>query len=151
MFIRRGWVSTYPVLPFDNMTDQDAYWAMRIVLSFTEPELRGVVETASYSDQKDTDYVLRTLLERDHLARHWLPKVDALSDFSVRPLDEGSLSPSATSMIDSKTQDPDSNQLLYQGKGASLYIRNENHSEPVDCRGPRHSDRGYRTQRPGWV
>jgi hypothetical protein len=106
------------VLPFDNMTDQDAYWAMRIVLSFTEPELRGVVETASYSDQKDTDYVLRTLLERRSiLARHWLPKVDALSDFSVRPLDGGIALAFRDVMIDSKTQDPDSTSYSYQVKG----------------------------------
>ena len=117
-FHPEGWVSTYPVLPFDNMTDQDAYWAMRIVLSFTEPELRSVVETASYSDQKDTDYVLRTLLERRSiLARHWLPKVDALSDFSVRPLDGGIALAFRDVMIDSKTQDPDSTSYSYQVKG----------------------------------
>jgi len=117
-FHPEGWVSTYPVLPFDNMTDQDAYWAMRIVLSFTEPELRSIVETASYSDPKDTDYVLRTLLERRSiLARHWLPKVDALSDFSVRPLDGGIALAFRDVMIDSKTQDPDSTSYSYQVKG----------------------------------
>src|SRR5205814_9507292 len=58
------WKQTFPSVMFDNMTDQDAYWATRVILSFTEQELRSMIETGEYSNPKTVDYILRTLLER---------------------------------------------------------------------------------------
>src|SRR6185369_6130734 len=69
---------------FDNMTEQDAFWAMRIIMSFTEPEIRQIVETGEYSNPRNTEYVTRTLIERRQiLANYWLRKVNPIASFSV--------------------------------------------------------------------
>src|SRR5437868_9669182 len=89
-FDAEGWKPTYATVMFDNMTDQDAFWATRMILSFTESDLRSIVQTAEYTDPKDTEYVLDTLFERRRIvAKHWIAKVDGLSDFLVRPAKAG--------------------------------------------------------------
>ena len=47
-FDPEGWSPSFPMMAFDNMTQEDAYWATRIILSFSEPELRSIVETAQF-------------------------------------------------------------------------------------------------------
>jgi hypothetical protein len=75
---------------FDNLTDIDAFWAARVILSFTKEDLRNIIKTAEYSDPMTNEYILRTLWERRQMvAHHWLAKTDALSDFSVRPFGQG--------------------------------------------------------------
>jgi len=70
---------------FDNLTDQDAFWAARVILSFTKEDLQDIVKTAEYSDPKSNDYILRVLMDRRQLvARYWLGRGDGLSDFSIR-------------------------------------------------------------------
>src|SRR5262245_21618048 len=76
------WVPSFHVMPFENMTRDDAYWGTRIVLSFSEEEIRRIVETAEYSNSQDADYMVQTLLERQRiLAHYWLNKSDGLTEF----------------------------------------------------------------------
>ncbi|HYR44308.1 MAG TPA: hypothetical protein VER98_14860 [Terriglobia bacterium] len=117
-FDPEGWKPTYPTVMFDNMTDQDAFWAARIILSFTENELRGIVETAEYADPKDTEYVLETLMERRRIiAKHWLARVDGLSAFSVRPAKEGVALMFRDLMIDNKLARAEGTTYTYEIKG----------------------------------
>ena len=89
-FDAENWKTTYPVMAFQNMTDADAFWATRVILSFTEPELQNIVETAQYSDPKNSAYILRTLLERRRMAaEHWLRQVNPIARFSVEAKPEG--------------------------------------------------------------
>jgi hypothetical protein len=84
------WVPTFPSVMFNNMTDADAFWATRVILSFTEPELRSIVETAEYGNPATVDYMTRTLMERRQaVARYWLNKVDGLASFSIQPSGTG--------------------------------------------------------------
>jgi hypothetical protein len=113
-----GWKQTYPSVMFDNMTDQDAFWATRIVLSFTEPEIRSMVETGQYLDLKDADYIVRTLLERQQiLARYWLRKVDALSAFSIHPEKDGVAFAFRDLMLDHKLADAATTRYTYVIRG----------------------------------
>jgi hypothetical protein len=85
-----SWKQTYPSVMFSNLTDLDAFWATRVVLSFSEDDLRTIIETGEYDDQRTRTYLLQTLLERrQKLVRYWLEKVDALSDFSVARTNDG--------------------------------------------------------------
>jgi hypothetical protein len=85
-----SWKQTYPSVMFSNLTDLDAFWATRVVLSFTEDDLRTIIETAEYSEPMTSTYILRTLMERrEKLARYWLGKVDALSDFAIARTAQG--------------------------------------------------------------
>jgi hypothetical protein len=84
------WKPTFPSVMFNNMTAVDAFWAMRVILSFTEPELRSIVETGEYSDPASVNYITRTLIERRQMvARYWLNTVDGLSNLAVHQSAEG--------------------------------------------------------------
>jgi hypothetical protein len=112
------WKQTYPAIMFDNMTDQDAFWATRIILSFTEPELRSIVQTGEYTDPRDAEYIVQTLLERRRMvARSWLSKVDALANFAVRPVTEGMALTFRDLMIDNDLAQPATTSYTFQIKG----------------------------------
>src|SRR5262249_22016370 len=67
-----------------------AVWATRVILSFTKDDLRNIIQTAEYSDPRSHEYILQTLWERRQIvAQHWLDTTAALSEFSVRPFDQG--------------------------------------------------------------
>jgi hypothetical protein len=84
------WKPTFPSVMFDNLTDLDAFWATRVILSFSEEDLRNIVRTAEYSDRMTNEYMLRTLMERRQIvARYWLGRGDGLSDFSIRRVAAG--------------------------------------------------------------
>jgi hypothetical protein len=79
------WKPILPVIAFDNMTSQDALWGTRIIASFKEEELRRIIQTAEYSNPRDADYLLKTLLDRRRMiSRHWLSKVNPIVDFRIR-------------------------------------------------------------------
>lgn len=83
-FEPEGWSPSFPVLSFENMTDEDAFWGTRILLSFSEPELRAIIKTAQYSNSADAEYLLKTLMDRRAaIGRHWLSKVNPIAQFSV--------------------------------------------------------------------
>ena len=83
-FDAEGWTPSFPVMAFENMTDEDALWGTRIILSFTEPELRSIIATGQYTNEADSEYLLKTLLaRREIIARHWFSKVNPVADFST--------------------------------------------------------------------
>jgi hypothetical protein len=76
------WKPEYPNPAFLNMTDQDAYWAAKIVMSFTEEEIRAIVRTGQLSDPEAENYLVDTLLERrDKIGRAWLTTVSSFDHF----------------------------------------------------------------------
>jgi hypothetical protein len=84
------WIPSFHVMPFDNMTREDAYWATRIILSFKEDEILQIVKTAEYTDPRVTDYVLKVLLARRRLiARHWLSDINPIGRFAVANTADG--------------------------------------------------------------
>ena len=106
---------------FSNLTDLDAFWAVRVILSFHEDDLRQIVRTAEYSDDRSNDYIVRTLMERRQMiARHWLGKVDALSDFSIgKQSGNGVAVAFRDLMIDEKLAMPDGTKYTYEVHGPS--------------------------------
>jgi hypothetical protein len=78
------WRPSFWVLPFSNMTREDALWATRIILSFTEDELSNIVRTGEYSNPKAAEYILKTLLERRRqVATYWLKDQNPVAYFAV--------------------------------------------------------------------
>src|SRR5688572_31177506 len=55
----RSTLFPYTTLFRSNMTDEDAYWAARIILAFDERQVRSIVESAEYSSSKVTDHITR--------------------------------------------------------------------------------------------
>jgi hypothetical protein len=76
------WKPEYPNPAFMNMTDQDAYWAAKTVMSFTEQEIRAIVRTGELSDPQAEDYLVHTLLERrNKIGQAWLTGVSSFDEF----------------------------------------------------------------------
>ncbi len=78
------WKPNYPIMAFDNLTAVDAYWGARIVLSFTDAQIRAAVESAEYSDKAAAEYLVQTLIERrERIGRHWLQLAGGLDHFRM--------------------------------------------------------------------
>jgi len=78
------WEPSVHVMAFDNMTNRDAFWATRVIMSFSDEELLQIVKTAEYSNPKVTQYMHKTLLDRRRLvAQEWLKDVDGIANFSL--------------------------------------------------------------------
>lgn len=85
------WKPNYPVLPFENMTLQDAFWGARLVLSFTDDQIRAAVETGEFSDPRAAEFLAGVLIQRrDKIARHWLPRVNPLDRFVISSASDSS-------------------------------------------------------------
>jgi hypothetical protein len=78
------WVPEYPNPAFDRMDDADAYWAAKIVMSFTDQDIRTLVETGRLSDPDASEYLVQTLIDRrDAIGKYYFGRIEPLDDFVV--------------------------------------------------------------------
>ncbi|HOL72210.1 MAG TPA: hypothetical protein PKW45_12255 [Bryobacteraceae bacterium] len=78
------WKPNYPIVAFENMTDADAVWATRIILSFTDEQIRAAVKSGRFSDPEAEETLTAILIERrDRIGRYWLKRVNPLANFAV--------------------------------------------------------------------
>ncbi|UCG51006.1 MAG: hypothetical protein JSW58_12495, partial [Candidatus Latescibacterota bacterium] len=79
-----------PNMAFENLTDRDGFWAAKIVMSFTEDQLRAAVESGQYTDPEAADYLVETLVaRRDITGRYWFDKINPLDRFEIRNSTDG--------------------------------------------------------------
>jgi hypothetical protein len=84
LFNPARWKPNYPNPAFENMTNLDGFWAAKIVMSFTDEQIRAAVETGQLSDPEAAAYLAKILIERrDKIGRHWYGKVNAIDDFEL--------------------------------------------------------------------
>ncbi|MFA7001777.1 MAG: hypothetical protein WC352_06505 [Candidatus Omnitrophota bacterium] len=77
--------TVFPNFAFKDMTRADAFWAAKIVKSFTNEDLRTMVGAGKLTDPKDAEYVTTTLLNRrDLLAKYWFSQASPLDDFQLK-------------------------------------------------------------------
>lgn len=70
---------------FENMTYLDAYWAAKVVMSFSDEQLGAVVEEGQYSNPEARDYLLKTIIERrDKVGRYYFSQVIPLDNFTIK-------------------------------------------------------------------
>lgn len=82
------WVPTHPLPPFENMTLRDAFWGAKQVMSFSDEDIRAIVETGQYSNPEAEVYIVNTLMERrDKIGRYWFSKMNPLDKFSIKVQD----------------------------------------------------------------
>lgn len=78
------WRPEYPNPAFDRMLPQDAFWAVRIILRFTDEMIRALVETGHYANRETERYLTETIIKRrDKIVQHYLARIDSLDEFSV--------------------------------------------------------------------
>jgi hypothetical protein len=77
------------------MTRRDAFWGAKIVMSFSDEDLRAIVETARISNPAAEAHLLDVLQQRrDKIGRYWFDKINPLDRFVVEaaPKNEGTQS-----------------------------------------------------------
>jgi hypothetical protein len=80
-FTPERWRGLYPNPAMLRMTERDAAWMARIIARFTADDVRAIAETGRFADPRDTEYLARVLLARQHeiLARY-LARLSPLAD-----------------------------------------------------------------------
>jgi hypothetical protein len=82
-FEPQTWKPEYPNPAFLNATDEDTYWAAKIVMSFSNAEIRAIVKTGQLSDPEAEKYLADTLIERrNKIGRYWLTRVSSFDHFA---------------------------------------------------------------------
>jgi hypothetical protein len=83
-FIAEEWRNDYPNPAFVRMTARDAFWAAKIIMSFTAEELRAIVETGEYSEAELSEYFLEVLIARQQkCGRFGINGINPLDEFRV--------------------------------------------------------------------
>jgi len=78
------WKPEYPNPAFHNMDVEDAFWATRLVMMFSDQDIRNMVATGMISDQRASAYLADTLIKRrDKIGNYWLRQVSSLDGFQV--------------------------------------------------------------------
>ncbi len=84
-FKAQTWKPTLPNAAFSQITARDGFWAARILMKFSDSDLRRLVQEAHYSKPSVASFVTQTLGERrDKAGRYWFERVNPLDDFEVR-------------------------------------------------------------------
>jgi hypothetical protein len=84
IFDPEKWRSNYPNPAFLSRQPDDEFWAAKKVMTFTNEEIRALVETGQYSDPSAIEYISRVLSERrDKIGRAYFAKVLPLDNFRV--------------------------------------------------------------------
>jgi hypothetical protein len=84
LFDPEEWKNDYPNPAFIRMTPRDAFWAAKLIMSFTREELEAIVETGDFSDPDNAAYFLDVLVERQlKCGEFGINGVNPLDDFRV--------------------------------------------------------------------
>lgn len=69
---------------FENMTLLDGYWAAKIVMSFTDEQLKLVIREAQYSDPEAENYLFKVIkARRDIIGKYFFSRVNPLDKFKI--------------------------------------------------------------------
>ncbi len=85
VFDPERWVPFYPNPAFDNCLPDDAFWAAKQVMAFTDEQIQGIVKTGEYSDPAAEKWVADCLIaRRDKIGKAYLAKVLPLDRFAIQ-------------------------------------------------------------------
>ena len=78
-FDPRTWKPQTPTTAYMELQDDDAFWAARRVMAFTDDLIRAAVRTGQYSDTAAEDHLAAVLMKRrDAIGRAYLPAVNPI-------------------------------------------------------------------------
>jgi hypothetical protein len=84
VFDPKSWKPEYPNPAFMNLQPEDGYWAAKIVMSFSDDDIRKIVRTGMLSDARAEQYIVETLIQRrDKIGRYWLARMLSLDNFRI--------------------------------------------------------------------
>ena len=72
------------IAPFVNRLPDDTFWAAKLVMAFTDEDIRAIVSTGQYSDPAAAAWLAECLIERrNRIGRAYLGRVLPLDNFRV--------------------------------------------------------------------
>lgn len=84
-----------PIIPnpaFENATMRDAFWAARIIMTFTDDLLRAAVETGQYTEPGAAEFLIQRLIERRDIAgRYVFDRINPLDCFELQHRADGAV------------------------------------------------------------
>ena len=84
LFDPGDWVPTHPNPAFEKATLRDAFWGAKIVMSFTDEDLRAIVETGRLTNPAAEAHLLEILkARRDKIGAYWFDRVNPLDRFRI--------------------------------------------------------------------
>ena len=84
LFEPADWKPNYPNLAFEQMDDSDGYWGAKIVTSFSDETISGIVQSGEYTRAEVSRYMTDVLQRRrDAIGRYWLTRVTPLEEFAL--------------------------------------------------------------------
>lgn len=73
----------FPCEAFRLVTRADGFWAAKLLMSFSDEDIRAMVKAGQYSDSKDAETIAGILIERRNtIARYWFSRANPLDEFS---------------------------------------------------------------------
>jgi hypothetical protein len=79
-----AWKTRVPAAALLRMRDDDAFWAARRVMAFSDDMIRALVRTGQYSDPKAIELLSRVLIKRrDKIGQIYLTRVNPLVDVTL--------------------------------------------------------------------
>ncbi len=79
------WRPNYAVTAFEHARPDDTYWGAKLVLAFTEADIRAILATAEYRDPQAVEWITRVLMKRrEKIGRYYLDRVLPLEEFAIR-------------------------------------------------------------------
>ena len=78
------WVPTYPNPAFERCTNRDGYWGAKIVMNFSDEQIKTMVDAGKLSNPGAAAELTRLIAERrDMIGRYWFARVNPLDRFEV--------------------------------------------------------------------
>lgn len=84
--LKAGKFKTFvPQYAFKDLTRADGFWAAKILKSFSDEQIKNLVEAGQYADPADAELIVKMLVERrDLIASYWFSQSAPLDSFEVK-------------------------------------------------------------------
>ena len=84
------WKTQLPYEVFNRLTPGDAFWATKIIMNFSDDDVRTIVETSEFSDPENARILSEVLIaRRDIIGRYWFSHVTPLDDIRLFETGDG--------------------------------------------------------------
>jgi hypothetical protein len=78
------WKENYPNPAFRSMLPADAYWAAKKVMTFTDDDIRAIVEQGQFNNPETVDYITKTLIaRRDAVGKAWFQRALPVEELRI--------------------------------------------------------------------
>lgn len=75
---------------FELMTNRDGYWGAKIVMSFTNEQIKAAISEGQYSNSDAAEYLFKVIKERrDIVGKYWFKKMNPVDKFKLRENKDG--------------------------------------------------------------